>query len=584
MDLVLRVASHFLVGGFIPDKFFKAKTAELKKLMLTPAGMPDVTSFEIHDRVIPFYKKFEQELLEFGVHRFAEESIRSRFETMRGMAEKIAEGAAGFHKATNQFPPRGPKTEVLTSLEMAVRGAYGEKVKYLGHAFKTQWFIDGGQLEALADRLLKKATPAELGALESASNDDFRSSVLDLKYGFLKRVNAEAAALKLVKKTKITWDPFQRIEILRAALEANYSDKADMAPTEFDLFGMKIVVNDQSVDQDQVNKYVGYLKEAYARLKAKGFAKVWYGTVLIDCQQCGGVNYNDGGEVGGHYNIGKDWVKIFERPGPFIVKLMAHELGHRHWFKGMSSEQRARFNSLVRTHEGRNPKKAEAKLIPLSTVVKRRSTLDEVLNPLAKALDQALKDAEAQRFDKEKARELRSFVRGDAQALSRLYQLGSNMVERNGDLYQSRESLQLGTEFSKLLMDVDAELVDKLNEILNTSLDFNESIEFWAGHFLTQTKKLHELGEQYLMATMKGHNETAKIEAEKAKTEIDTAWGADPRQVMPVSDYGSSNIDEAFAEVFMKYVMGDDMNRDQLESFKSVFASTEEYDDHDFDD
>lgn len=43
--------------------------------------------------------------------------------------------------------------------------------------------------------------------------------------------------------------------------------------------------------------------------------------------------------------------------------------------------------------------------------------------------------------------------------------------------------------------------------------------------------------------------------------------------VVPVSDYGFSSIEEAFAEAFKHYVLGDDMNRDQLESFRSVLAA-----------
>ena len=45
------------------------------------------------------------------------------------------------------------------------------------------------------------------------------------------------------------------------------------------------------------------------------------------------------------------------------------------------------------------------------------------------------------------------------------------------------------------------------------------------------------------------------------------------KPVTPFSDYASSNIEEAFAEVFEGYVSGEDLTRDQLESFRSVFSS-----------
>ncbi len=47
----------------------------------------------------------------------------------------------------------------------------------------------------------------------------------------------------------------------------------------------------------------------------------------------------------------------------------------------------------------------------------------------------------------------------------------------------------------------------------------------------------------------------------------------DPRAIFPVTDYGGSNISEAFAEVVSYFVDGRDMTRDQLESMRAVLAS-----------
>jgi len=572
MDIVLRVASRFVRGGVIPDKFFKGNIALLKQLLTISIKSPDEAQFVINDRILPFYKKFEQDLIEFGMHRHAEQSVRDRFDTIRSIVEKIANAHGALHKATYAFPPRGAYAEVLAPMEMAVRSAYEEKFKTVGQAFKSTWSLDVNQLEALAKRLLSKATAQELEALEKSSGDNYSNSVINTKYDFLERVNAKAATLKLVKKEKITWDPFRSIEMLRGALESSYSEQADVVPDEFDIQGMKVIVDDTTMTQGDVKHYIGYLKEAYARLKAKNFGKVWYGTTFISCKDCGGVNDNTGGGVGGHFNIQKDWVKVFSRPSPFIVELMVHELGHRHWFKGMSSEQRARFEGLVRTHEGRNPKKSEAKLIPLSVMAKKRQLLQRVTDEFLEHLRKLESEAEKNQLSKDELRSWKGIFRGDENAMTDLYSIGSGLVERGGDLYQSKESLQLGTEYSNLLMGVQGSILDKFNEMLE-SYEPNESVEFWTGYFITQATKLRELGESYLLNLMRGHNETAKLQAEKDKTEIDEKWNADPRQVMPVSDYGSSNIDEAFAEVFAHYILGHDMNRDQLESFKSVFAS-----------
>lgn len=45
------------------------------------------------------------------------------------------------------------------------------------------------------------------------------------------------------------------------------------------------------------------------------------------------------------------------------------------------------------------------------------------------------------------------------------------------------------------------------------------------------------------------------------------------KPVTPVSDYGQSSIEEAFAMAFEHYVLDQDMSRDQFESFRSVLAS-----------
>jgi hypothetical protein len=51
------------------------------------------------------------------------------------------------------------------------------------------------------------------------------------------------------------------------------------------------------------------------------------------------------------------------------------------------------------------------------------------------------------------------------------------------------------------------------------------------------------------------------------------SYDNNPNPVVPVSDYGKSNIDEAFAEAFMHYVTGEDMTQDQIESFRAVLKT-----------
>jgi hypothetical protein len=73
---------------------------------------------------------------------------------------------------------------------------------------------------------------------------------------------------------------------------------------------------------------------------------------------------------------------------------------------------------------------------------------------------------------------------------------------------------------------------------------------------------------------LKIHN--AEAEAKLAEHPASKAWQQsyfeNPALVEPVSDYGKSDIDEAFAEVFAHYVLNFDITRDQMESFRSVLS------------
>lgn len=117
---------------------------------------------------------------------------------------------------------------------------------------------------------------------------------------------------------------------------------------EFDLKGMKVIVDDGLVTPAEINEYIRYLDHARALLQKKGFKKAWYGQVVIECRKCGGVNqYDPSLGVGGRYKISPNTVAIYIRPKKFIVELMIHELGHRWWFKHMTRENRLRFEEWI---------------------------------------------------------------------------------------------------------------------------------------------------------------------------------------------------------------------------------------------
>ena len=91
----------------------------------------------------------------------------------------------------------------------------------------------------------------------------------------------------------------------------------------------------------------------------------------------------------------------------------------------------------------------------------------------------------------------------------------------------------------------------------------------------------HELGHRYWFKFMTPANRArfnAAVVTNPSKKVRDLPSGplddeGREKTVFPVSTYGRSSIEEAFAEVFERYVSGGDMDRDQLRTFKTLLAS-----------
>lgn len=92
---------------------------------------------------------------------------------------------------------------------------------------------------------------------------------------------------------------------------------------------------------------------------------------------------------------------------------------------------------------------------------------------------------------------------------------------------------------------------------------------------------VHEMGHRYWFKFMKPgqrarFNSLVKTNPSDRVRDFPsgpTDEGGREKPVAPVSDYGKSSIEEAFAEAFTHYVLGKDMDRDQVESFRSVLAT-----------
>jgi hypothetical protein len=357
---------------------------------------------------------------------------------------------------------------------------------------------------------------------------------------------------------------------------------------EFDLYGMKVVIDENAATPGEIKQYIKYLDEAYQRMKQKGVAKAWYGTVFIKCDDCGGVNHNTGGGVGGNYHIGKDTVQVFSRPDPFIVELMAHELGHRFWFKQMSPTQRARFESLVRVHK--TPAPGTSYLERTIGEDKRRAAhkaADDAVAPLRSFLS-AFGQAKA-KFWKEPINEFRDKIASagwDAQndLLTAMHKPGAQWDISPDSKAQFNLALETRGKLSEFCRNLMFEIEEEVRATPEVAKAPKNIDKYWWSIFEVVRKKWVEKAQLlvdeavmqvylYIDISVLATNEAARTRSDETRRKWEESWEQDARQVLPVSDYGRSNIDEAWAEVFAHYVLGQDMNRDQLESFKSVLKT-----------
>lgn len=554
VSIALRVATRYYVkvAATLPQSWFKERSKDLKQ-RLQKSLSSDVNDWPniIDEKLIFFFddflNDFRKQVGSGPIAAQALESIKDRVASIRRYIEAVAQKLPKDHSYVNFNDP----VDYLRWYAInAILGKIKASAKTLGYLFRYSWYIDEKMVDRLVARTLKAATPGQMEALTDESQ-------YHRKYAFLESINFEASALKALSRTKLELDFTNWVDRILVMLEANYSQKAiEDSPAgfrEFDLYGMKVVVDDTTLLPDDIKKYVRHLDAAFNKLKAKGFAKAWYGTVFIQCSECGGVNSNNGGGVGGHYVIGEDTVSIFSRPSSFIVELVVHELGHRYWFKQMRTSQRAKFESLVKTHtKPRPPKPTDVKLFR-----------DQDLKNSKKRVLQAQDLVEEH---------LNLVVDGLLGATTLASVFGRDIIDAITSINVDKD---LGAEVDRLKDDVYKTKAKLTEHFEDFPLVRPEGKDGWLSGARQLIGQLASEALIFIDFSVVAHNEQAH---QKAKNDPATkAWlesyENNPAPVAPVSTYGASNIDEAFAEVFAHYVLEVDMSRDQVESFRSVLAA-----------
>lgn len=540
-SLAQRVAQRHLTAVQIPDSWFKERTKDLKARLKEPVqDSPDVWPWLLEDRIISFFNQLERNFNQLVGQDQARESVKDRVELIKGYLEAVVAKLRAIREASKAQPyPDKPSNYLYWHAYQGVFDKMKAPVKTLGDLLKNSWFVDDAVIAKLVKKTIKAAKPEDL--------QDALYLLADAKF--------EAAAQKALKKTKLDKDISGWVDFLKEVLEANYTDQALQekgALREFDLKGMKVVIDDSTVENDDIPKYVRLLLEAHHRLRAKGLEEAWYGTTFIKCEECGGKNQNTGGAVGGHYHIGPNTVTCYVRPRPFVVELMLHELGHRYWFKHMRPEQRQRFNGLIKTYTKARPNDAvKMNLWKIPDTKWWKGEVTEARNLLQREID-AAPDGSIN--------------------VRRIMDLSQNLID--GALKFLKEDPIEGD-----LKTHQDELWDAKNAFTDVAtrppnFGNEDSLLKWMQESERLLRELTTEAYVYIDIKRLRHNEAQKALAlSHAPTkEWLESYDQNPNPVVPVSDYGKSDPDEAFAEVFAHYCLNEDMSRDQMESFRSVLS------------
>lgn len=558
--LAQKVAHRYVAAAYLTPRWFRERKTQLREILGSKLrkGELDWWSFQLPDKLDPWFDRFLVDFQDAVPNPKAQDAVKRRVESAKNYIQGVAERVERLLKHTKNVNFEDAESFLKWYAATRCHDAILERVDTIGDLLKWSYYIQDNVIENLARRTLRQLTPDEKESL-TARDDPFGD-----KYKALARLGFEKSAIRALKRNKLDWDPLKWVDQVYEMLVANYSEQAIQEGddlSEFDLYGMKVVIDDSTVEPKDVQAYIAYLKEAYAALNRKGFKSAWYGTVFIQCNACGGVNKNTGGGVGGHYVIQRDTVSIFSRPSGFIPELVVHELGHRYWYKQLSQAQRAKFESLVKVYKPQKlPPVAPNKVMDAISVVHRwDEKVDSILSVFQYNMRQAKSPEDKQKVIDQFAEDLHAAV----------------VTKKEFDVYGAMtgvlsqyEAKDLDPSLSKLLEDFTGtnesaevqlrrfSIREEIRKFFREHPDTDRAVEKYVAEAMVLLKRAVAAALKYIEA------------AQKAMTR-DFAEG-DVRPVPAVSDYGKSNIDEAWAEVFAHYVLEFDITRDQADSFKSI--------------
>lgn len=259
---------------------------------------------------------------------------------------------------------RGPYTSVPSMTESqkakdafkAVREAISDATRRARHWMEAELdpkFIGRGTFSVEEGAKMRKLYEEKFGDLLTTYvptrglNQHREANITELLDKLLEILRADAARLEQTIQT----EKGMGLDVTKQVFE-------EPAFKEFSLGNMKIVVTDPKGNGHRIRPYIRMLDIAHTLTTKKGFGNLWYGVLLIQSTDFNNLSdwdkanyekagYKDLQSTAGMFHSGRDVVSITAPADDRLIGTVIHELGHRYWFKRMSSEQRARFEGYL---------------------------------------------------------------------------------------------------------------------------------------------------------------------------------------------------------------------------------------------
>lgn len=381
-----------------------------------------------------------------------------------------------------------------------------------------------------------------------------------LETGVPQRRNFKKGRYNATKMGHLTFYVDKLLELLRQEA-ATVARSAEVSPEEtakrfgghassFSIGDMRVVIDDTMVRTGMVRQYADVLMDTRQRLLDKRLGHLWHGLILVQCEDCGGINpYGESFGVGGDYNYATDVIRVYMRPSPLVIELVAHELGHRLWYKRANLDLRNEFARVVKVYDNVLCRDMNVKFdinTPFRVVAVALEQLTNLRNDVI--ANKAYRAVDAQKVAEMVGRMVLD------RAFSRSALLGSSISNNR----------RVSNETFRKSPDVWAPIVDYYKTVgLGRDRAGDDALAKPMPLAFIQAFKEKAVG--YLADISEEHRRSSMA----LRVQCELKYEGDER-VPAVSMYGRQSIAEAFAEVFAYYVMERDLTRPQIDTFRRV--------------